>query len=211
MGPGLCLFPKTSRNYKVVLNLCNTCPAPSPWLGAEWAGNNTQVPPASWKGLTAHVTDFPNCCLRICLLTSLHLGANVRVIRSVMSDSSQPHGQYPTILFCPRNSPSKNTRVGSLSLLQGIFPTHRLKTGLPHCRQILDWATREAPWPQNGIAGSYSSPRLTFFEESPYGLPCWLHQFTFSTMFPYLHIFDNICFLLVEELELTSSPENTKI
>jgi len=27
--------------------------------------------------------------------------------------------------------------VGSLSLLQGIFPTQGLNPGLPHCRQIL--------------------------------------------------------------------------
>ena len=31
----------------------------------------------------------------------------------------------------------KNTRVGSYSLLQGIFPTRGLNPGLPHCRQIL--------------------------------------------------------------------------
>jgi len=30
-----------------------------------------------------------------------------------------------------------NTGVGSLSLLQGIFPTRRLNQGLPHCRWIL--------------------------------------------------------------------------
>jgi len=30
-----------------------------------------------------------------------------------------------------------NTGVGSLSLLQGIFPTHGLNPGLLHCRQIL--------------------------------------------------------------------------
>ena len=35
------------------------------------------------------------------------------------------------------NFPGQNTRVGSLSLLQGIFPTHGLNPGLPHCRQIL--------------------------------------------------------------------------
>ena len=32
---------------------------------------------------------------------------------------------------------SKNTRVGSLSLLQWIFPTQELNWGLLHCRQIL--------------------------------------------------------------------------
>ena len=37
----------------------------------------------------------------------------------------------------PWNSPGQNTGVGSLFLLQGIFPTQGLKPGLPHCRQIL--------------------------------------------------------------------------
>ena len=40
-------------------------------------------------------------------------------------------------LYNPWNSPGQNTGVGSLSLLQGIFPTQGLKPGLPHCRRIL--------------------------------------------------------------------------
>ena len=40
-------------------------------------------------------------------------------------------------LYSPRNSPGQNTGVGSLTLLQGIFPTQGLNPGLPHCRQIL--------------------------------------------------------------------------
>ena len=51
---------------------------------------------------------------------------------SVMSDSLQPHG-----LYHPWNSPSQNTGVGSLSLLQEIFKTQGLNRGLLHCRQIL--------------------------------------------------------------------------
>ena len=51
---------------------------------------------------------------------------------SVVSDSLQPHG-----LYSPWNSPGQNTGVGSLSLLQGIFPTQGSSTGLLHCRQIL--------------------------------------------------------------------------
>ena len=39
--------------------------------------------------------------------------------------------------YSPWNSPSQNTGVGSLSLLQRIFPTQGLNPGLPHCRQIL--------------------------------------------------------------------------
>ena len=49
-----------------------------------------------------------------------------------MSDSLRPHG-----LYSPWNSPGRNTGVGSLSLLQGIFPTQGSNPGLLHCRQIL--------------------------------------------------------------------------
>ena len=51
---------------------------------------------------------------------------------SVMSDFLWPHG-----LCSPWNSPGQNTGVGSLSLLQGIFPTQGSNPGLPHCRRIL--------------------------------------------------------------------------
>ena len=53
--------------------------------------------------------------------------------RSVVSDSLRSNG-----LYSPWNSPGQNTGVGSLSLLQGIFPTQLLNPGLPHCRWILD-------------------------------------------------------------------------
>ena len=36
----------------------------------------------------------------------------------------------------PWDSPGQNTGVGSLSLLQRIFPTQKLNPGLLHCRQI---------------------------------------------------------------------------
>ena len=39
--------------------------------------------------------------------------------------------------YIPWNSPGQNTGVGSLSLLQGIFPTQGLNSGLLHCRRIL--------------------------------------------------------------------------
>ena len=34
-------------------------------------------------------------------------------------------------------NPLQNIRVGSLSLLQGTFPSQGSNPGLPHCRQIL--------------------------------------------------------------------------
>ena len=47
------------------------------------------------------------------------------------------------MLLCPLNSPGKHTRVGSHSLLQGIFPTQGPKLGLLHCRQILYCLSRQ--------------------------------------------------------------------
>ena len=52
--------------------------------------------------------------------------------RSVVPDSLQPHG-----LYSPWGSSGQNTGVGSLSLLQEVFPTQGSNPGLPHCRQIL--------------------------------------------------------------------------
>ena len=51
---------------------------------------------------------------------------------SVVSNSLQPQR-----LHSPWNSPGQNTGVGSLSLLQGIFPTQGSDPGLPHCSWIL--------------------------------------------------------------------------
>ena len=44
---------------------------------------------------------------------------------------------YLTLCDSPWNFPGQNTGVGSLSLLQGIFPTQGLNLGLPHGRQFL--------------------------------------------------------------------------
>jgi len=49
-----------------------------------------------------------------------------------MYNSLRPHG-----LYSPWNSLGQNTEVGTLSLLQGIFPTQGSNPGLPHCRRIL--------------------------------------------------------------------------
>ena len=66
------------------------------------------------------------------LKTRLHIRNSVSESHAVVSDSLQPHG-----LYSPWNSPGQNTGVGSLSLLQGIFPTQELNQGLLHCRRIL--------------------------------------------------------------------------
>ena len=51
---------------------------------------------------------------------------------SIVSNSLQPHG-----LYNPWNFPGQNTRVGSCSLLQGIFPTQGLNPALFLGRWIL--------------------------------------------------------------------------
>ena len=75
--------------------------------------------------------------------------------RSVLSDS----------LYSPWSSPGQNTGVGSLSLLQKIFPTRGSNPGFPHCRwtlyqlshkrspRILEWVvypfSSGSSWPRN--------------------------------------------------------------
>ena len=54
-----------------------------------------------------------------------------------MSDSLRPHG-----LYSPWNSPGQNIGVGSLSLLQGIFPTQRRNPRLLH---LLHWWADSLP------------------------------------------------------------------
>ena len=61
-----------------------------------------------------------------------HPNESERESCSVVSDSLRHHG-----LYSPWNSLGQNTGVGSLSLLQRIFPTHGSNPGLPHCRWIL--------------------------------------------------------------------------
>ena len=42
----------------------------------------------------------------------------------------------PWTIYSPWSSPGQNTGVGSLCLLQGIFPIQGSNPGLPHCRWI---------------------------------------------------------------------------
>ena len=58
-----------------------------------------------------------------------------------MSDFLQPHGLYSLW-----NSPGQHTGVGSLFLLQGIFPVEELNPGLSHFGQNEDLAIK---WKMN--------------------------------------------------------------
>ena len=95
---------------------------------------------------------------------------------SVLSNSLRPHGPYSTWSVL-----GQNTEVGSLSLLQGIFPTQGSNLGVPHCRwilyqlshqenpRILEWAAYHfssgSSWPRNQTRISCIAGRF-FKEES---------------------------------------------
>ena len=64
---------------------------------------------------------------------------------SVVSDSMQPQGLYPTRLLCPWDFPGKNNGVGCHSLLQGIFLTQGLNPACLHCRQIHYCLSHQGP------------------------------------------------------------------
>ena len=86
-------------------------------------------------------------------LGSLSLTINIFESRLVVSDSLQPHG-----LYSPWNSPGQNTGVGSHSLLQGIFPTQGLNSGLLHCRWILyQWSQQQSQRILEWVAYPFSS------------------------------------------------------
>ena len=69
--------------------------------------------------------------------------------------------------YSPWNSPGQNTGVGSLSLLQGIFPTQGSNPGLPCCRQILYQMSHKR------------SPRILAWVAYPFSSgSCWPRNWT---------------------------------
>ena len=95
----------------------------------------------SWSSLRISSSHLP--------LPSYPLVVKVKVTQwcPVLCD---PHG-----LYSPWNSPSWNTGVGNLSVLQGIFPTQGSNPGLPHCRWILHPLSHQGS-PRNTGVGSLS-------------------------------------------------------
>ena len=83
-----------------------------------------------YNSLSLSVSVSVSLCLSLSL--SIYIYESESESDSALSDSLWSHG-----LYSPWNSPGQNTRVGSLSLLQGFFPTQELNPGLLHCRQIL--------------------------------------------------------------------------
>ena len=91
---------------------------------------------------------------------------------SVMPNSLWPHG-----LYSPWNSPGQNTGVGSLPLLQGIFPTQGSKQGLLHCRWVLYQLTYQGS--PHAIKDSNRTKSLCKKELLP---PVWAMTLVFSSL-----------------------------
>ena len=83
-----------------------------------------------WK-----VTKEGSAAKKRCFKSSRQETAVVRPWVKVKVAQSCPTLWHP--MDSPWNSPGQNIGMGSLSLLQGIFPTQGLNPGLPHCRQII--------------------------------------------------------------------------
>ena len=83
-----------------------------------------------------------------------------------MSDSLWPHGLYSSW-----NSPGQNTGVGSLSLLQGIFPTQGLNPGWPPTLQEDSLPAEPQAKPKNTRVDNLSLLQQIFpTQESNWGL-----------------------------------------
>ena len=78
--------------------------------------------------------------------------------------------EYLWPVDCRWSSPGQNTGVGSLSLLQGIFPTQGSNSGLPHCGQILyqlshKGSPRILEWVAVPVSRGSSQPRSPALQE----------------------------------------------
>ena len=86
--------------------------------------------------------------------------------RLVMFDFLRPHG-----LYSPWNSPGQNTGVGSLSLLQRIYPTPEIKPRSPALQ--VDSLPAEPPAkPKNTGVGNLSLLHQIFLTQEWTGVSC---------------------------------------
>ena len=112
---------------------------------SPWGCNESDTNTTEWLNdkVDYVISGFETSEFEICfqiIHTNIIRGESESVNCSVVSDSLWPHG-----LYSPWNSPGQNTGVGSLCLIQEIFPTQGLDPGLLHCSWIfISWATREA-------------------------------------------------------------------
>ena len=123
-----------------------------------------------------------------------------------MSDSLRPHE-----LHSSWNSPGQNTGVGSLSLLQGIFPTQGSNPGLPHCRWILyqlshEGSPRILDWVVYPFSSGSSQPR----NRTGVSWHCQQILYQLSYEGSPIYILKNIYFLICTDILLRREREGGK-
>ena len=107
--------------------------------------------------------------------------------RSAKWKSLSRGGLCDPIDYSPWNSPEQNTGVGSLSLLQVIFPTQGSNPGLPYYRRILY---------QLSFKGSPYSENLMLLRLAQMHLIVFLNVF----LKPYTHTAKGLCVVCVWSL-----------
>ena len=146
-----------------------------------------------------HYMDLQTDCVQVKFGSFLSMKSsyvfNRKVVHEKSSWSHQKSREVKVALLSPTlcdpmdcspwNSPGQNTGMGSLSLLQGIFPTQGSNPGLPHCRRILyQLSHQESPWKPRvtskaavwlktflaGIWATYLSPSPSITASRPAGL-----------------------------------------
>ena len=132
--PSLCLAEQCQRtglrpqSEAASPNTTNHCPVPGPLLSPP--GPSMHL---SWDcSQTLEAKPFTWCTQEKLTKDDFSPASSENESCLVVSDSLRPRG-----LYRPGNSPCQNTGVGSLSLLQGIFPTQVSNPRLPHHRHIL--------------------------------------------------------------------------
>ena len=103
----------------------------------------------------------------------------VKLSRTVVSDSSRPHGLETARLLCPRDSLGRNTGVGGHFLLQGILPTQGSNPGLLYCRRILYRLSHQG--------SPFIPTHINVYTTEDTELASWIHQWLLVWSFP-LHV-----------------------
>ena len=145
-GQACFLCSDASAQSPSCLTLCDPvdCSAPGSSVGGILQARTTGV---DFHALLQGISPTQGSNLHLLLLLHWQVGAfppgppgkplTPRESHSVMSHSLHPMDRSWW------NCPGQNTGVGSLSLLQGIFPTQGWNPGLLHCRRILDQLSRQ--------------------------------------------------------------------
>ena len=106
------------RGMLLLSRFSHVCLCATPWTVAH------QAPPSLGFSRQEHWSGLP-------FPSPMHEREKWKSSRSVVSDSSRPHGLQPTRLLCPWGFPGKSTGVGCHCLLQ-IRRILRHKNTIPH-------------------------------------------------------------------------------